>query len=287
MSELKQDLFPLKHSIFDPTGNITALVEDSVDIPMQPAAASELMRLHPEVEQVGFVSSSPAGSPLIGELRMAGGEFCGNASMSAAALLQMKQMRECGSDPSKEETVTVFLKASGAGKPVKITLKRETEDSFRASIRMPEAKGIENIPLSFGAMSGRIPLVRMEGISHLIIEPSSAFFPLLSDREAAGKAVRKWCGEIGADGLGLMFLNGSGSGLQMTPLVYVPGSGTVFWEHSCASGSSAAGMFLADKTGRKQTVTLHEPGGSLAVTSDPGSKITVLRGNVRLMQSFG
>ena len=45
----------MRYSILDPTGNITALVESPVDPAAQPEAAREIMRLHPEVEQVGFL----------------------------------------------------------------------------------------------------------------------------------------------------------------------------------------------------------------------------------------
>ena len=66
----------MRYRIFDPTGNVTALVEDAVEPALQPEAAAEIMRVHPEVEQVGFVSLNGA----LPSLRMAGGEFCGNAS---------------------------------------------------------------------------------------------------------------------------------------------------------------------------------------------------------------
>ena len=76
----------LKYCIFDPTGNITALVETAVDIADQPAAASHIMELEPDVEQVGFISyaEDPAAGVAPVSLRMAGGEFCGNATMCAA-----------------------------------------------------------------------------------------------------------------------------------------------------------------------------------------------------------
>ena len=69
----------------------------------------------------------------------------------------------------------------------------------------------------------------------------------------------------------------------MTPLVYIPGSGTVFWENSCASGSAAVGMYLADGNAAPTEVSLREPGGVLHVTSDRTG--TRLRGNVRLAAS--
>ncbi|MBO5502893.1 MAG: hypothetical protein J5969_00265, partial [Lachnospiraceae bacterium] len=67
--------------ILDPTGNITALVEGDVPVSRQLETAARIMQLRPETEQVGFVKLS--GEQI--QLRMAGGEFCGNASMSAAA----------------------------------------------------------------------------------------------------------------------------------------------------------------------------------------------------------
>ena len=78
-----------------------------------------------------------------------------------------------------------------------------------------------------------------------------------------------------------MFLDAARS--RLTPLVYIPGSGTVFWENSCASGSSAAGMYLAARTGAPVGLTLAEPGGSLRVSSDPGGGETWLYGRVRLL----
>ena len=53
MSGISEDL---KYYIFDPTGNITALVETAVDVAEQPAAASRIMELEPDVEQVGFIT---------------------------------------------------------------------------------------------------------------------------------------------------------------------------------------------------------------------------------------
>ena len=44
----------LRYSILDPTGNITAIVESPVEIARQPELASRIMRLRPEVEQVGL-----------------------------------------------------------------------------------------------------------------------------------------------------------------------------------------------------------------------------------------
>lgn len=245
----------LRYSIFDPTGNITALVESEVPVPEQPAVASALMRLHPETEQVGFVRGD--------SLRMAGGEFCGNASMCAAALLLLKR------GAAGAARTPVRLRVSGASRPVETVLRREDGESFAAEICMPPALEIGAREFSFGALHGSLPLVRLEGISHLLIREGSAFFALLCKRPDAEAAVRAFCEELGAEGLGLLFLEESAEARRMTPLVYIPGSGTVFWENSCASGSAALGMALAAEANAPVDLSLHEPGGVLRVRCDP------------------
>ena len=262
----------IRYSILDPTGNVTALVETPVEPARQPGLAAALMRRHPAVEQVGFLRpDSPEGLP---ELRMAGGEFCGNASMCAAALLRLNAGQGSGD---------TLLRVSGASRPVALTLRTEG-DGWLAEILMPPALEITGAALAYGDRSGTLPLVRLEGISHLVIEPESAFFALLYDRAAAEQAVKRFCATLNADGLGLLFLEGSGNERRMTPLVYIPGSGTVFWENSCASGSAAVGVYLAEKTKRAAALALREPGGILRVSSDPTRSETRLRGRVRLLE---
>ena len=265
---------PIEYVLADPTGNLTILAETPVPPAQQPDIASRLMTLEPSAEQVGFVSD---GGDCDIVLRMAGGEFCGNAAMSAAALYLLRR----GSEAVEQETVR--LQVSGAAEPVEVRLSRKANDSFRAAVRMPQAQAVEEEKLRFADLCGRLPLVRMEGISHILVEPGSVFFPLLEDRAAAEGAVCAWCKELSADGLGLMFLAEDADGCRMTPLVYVPGSGTVFWENACASGSSAVGMALAARTGKAVELSLRQPGGLLRVESDPVSGETWLYGRTRLI----
>lgn len=272
----------LRYSIIDPTGNITALVEDEVAVPDQPRVASRIMSLQPQVEQVGFVrftASAMGDTPVDGELRMAGGEFCGNATMSAAALLLLRQKQ-----PSRmgDDTVTVRLAVSGAARPVEVRLRRTGQHSFDASILMPDALAVCERRFSFEGVSGTLPVVLMEGISHVIVQPDSAFFWLRDDAAAAERAVRLWCAGLEADGLGLMFVEKGTSERRLTPLVYVPAADTVFWENSCASGSAATAMCLAAQGGAPCHVALHEPGGTLRVSCDPSGEGTRLYGRARL-----
>ena len=283
--------------ILDPTGNITALVEGDVPVSRQPETAARIMRLRPETEQVGFVRMRGAdhaeesaqdtegqnetlNSGIQVRLRMAGGEFCGNASMSAAALYRY---RTGGAYPAGSDTwASVSLAVSGAAEPVEVRLREipAAGPAWSARVKMPKASGIE----PFEDMT----LVRMQGISHMIIEEGSRFFHLKNDKSAAEAAVREWCGRLSADGLGLMFLERAEAAQRwkMTPLVYVPGSGTVFWENSCASGTAATGMCFTSRSGKKEELALQEPGGELQVMSDPETGETWLSGTVRLTEEF-
>lgn len=272
----------IQYSILDPTGNITALAESDVETGLQPSVAACLMERRPEVEQVGFVRLQPDGGEPT--LRMAGGEFCGNAAMSAAALYLIRRSERQGTALPPGEEETVCLRVSAVAQPVEVRLRAEAPGCFRAGVHMPPALDIDNRMFSFGTLSGKLPVVWMEGISHVVVEPGCVFWALLTDRTAAGKAVRDWCAALSADGLGLMFLDGDAPRRRLTPLVYVPGSGTVFWESSCASGSTAAGMYLAAKTGSSVDMSFQEPGGVLRVASDPARGETWLYGRVKLVE---
>jgi diaminopimelate epimerase len=219
-------------------------------------------------------------------MEMAGGEFCGNATMCAAALFAIRSGLQGGA---------VHVEVSGASAPLEVTLERQAALSFGAAVCLPPALGIDGLRLAGELFPGSepltLPMVKMEGISHIIIEPDSGFFGLKDDPALAESLLRSWCGELGAECLGMMFLGETGaankegaSSRQMTPLVYVPGADTMFWENSCASGTAAAGMYLAAKTGAAVDVTLDEPAGQLRVESDPATGQTVLHGSVIMRQ---
>ena len=83
----------LKYYLFDPTKNMTILVETPVPAESQPFVASRLLQAEPTAEQVGFVSAGDAACDIA--LRMAGGEFCGNATR-AFGLLTAKERNLTG-----------------------------------------------------------------------------------------------------------------------------------------------------------------------------------------------
>ena len=245
----------INYVLMDPTGNMTVLVETPVPAASQPFCASRLMEREPTAEQVGFVTPA-ADEDSDTVLRMAGGEFCGNAAMSAAALFCLRRGRTDGG--------TVRVRVSGADEPVTVTLCPDGEGGFACEVQMPR-------PVRITEFAGR-PLVELPGISHMIVtEPMT--------RDAAEQEVKRCCASLGADALGLMLLDDAAQ--RLTPLVYVPGADTLYWENSCASGTAAVGAYLAAREGRAVSRTLAEPAGALGVTAAPEGA-PLLRGRVLL-----
>ena len=278
----------IEYSIFDPTGNITALVESPVERARQPEAAAWILQKHPEVEQVGFVDFGSRENTLQGSLRMAGGEFCGNASMSAAALCALRSLEETSTEMS------VCLRVSGAQDPVAVRLIRTGKESFRAEVQMPPVLGIADREFEYGGRKEKLPAVRMEGISHIMIGEGSPFYGLKENPQDAEAAVRRWCGELDAAGLGLMFLSlrerrnrGKSLVYDLTPLVFIPAGDTVYWEHSCASGTACCGMYVGKREGDPAAIiAFSEPGGILTTMNTPKKPGIILGGNVRYTGTY-
>ena len=279
----------IEYYVFDPTGNITALSVTDVHPEDRPSAAAVIMAAEPSVEQVGFVRfNEGAGVPV--ELDMAGGEFCGNATMCSAALYLTMNDKAKKSARNSKGDYSVDVKVSGTSGPLTVNLKQTGENCFESSVAMPQAKGIEYLTLemSWPGFSGSVcmPVVTLEGITHLIAEPGSDVFGLLEDKETAEKILKVWWDFLRPECLGMMFMDKGDKVRKLIPLVYVPGADTMFWENSCASGSAAAGMYLAARAGSPVDITFDEPAGRLRVESDPLAQRTILHGSVKLTCNY-
>ena len=122
--------------LFDPSGNITALIPVPEEGACSPAAAEAVMNTESVCEQVGFVL--PGTDLCDARLRMAGGEFCGNAALCTAALTAVASGVPVGS------TVRLRIAVSGADEPVSVALDRREDGFFTGSVIMPpvtEVKG--------------------------------------------------------------------------------------------------------------------------------------------------
>ena len=281
----------MRYSIFDPTGNITALVETDVPVQEQPAVAAFVQARHPVAEQVGFVRFNPADNNDVPsdsipvQLRMAGGEFCGNATMSAAAWYLMRE-----APLSKDESRAVKVAVDGVEHPLTVVLTADAAKEYDACLAFPCAMTVGREELLYEKDRKEVLCVQMEGITHLIPDDQDGLYELKNDPEKAAAAVRYFCDQLHCEALGIMFLekdrDGRKDSYQLTPLVYVPRSNTLFWEHSCASGTAACGYAIANERGDAAELVFTEPGGVMRISFDPSGGELLLHGHTRLVSEL-
>ena len=245
----------------DPTGNITLLAPLPPDIADTGREALKLMALEPAAEQVGFLGGSGPGYDI--SLQMAGGEFCGNAALSAAAVFCMNSCR----GNYAEDTVRVSV--SGAAEPVPVMIRQTGSNIFSGTVSMPVPLDISTSEFRCDGKDFSLPVVRFEGITHLL-----SFRPL--PKQTAEKIVKEQCAAVQADALGLMQIDPDAG--TLLPFVYVPKSGTLFWEGSCASGTAAAGSWLRKNRGQGKW-EFTEPAGSLIIEAPADGRL-LLTGSV-------
>jgi len=237
------------YSVLNPTGNITAIVTQWTQTDLA-GAADRIMAAEPAVEQVGFLSRGA--EVCDGALQMAGGEFCGNASMCAAAMLADEKGCKAG------ERMRITLRVSGSEEPVSVELEKLSSGGYRGKVKMPSALGISEILISEGE-EVTVPLIYMPGIVHALVPEDFGI-------ERTEKLLPGLCAQLKAAAMGAMLVDGNFS--RISPVVYVPGANTLVREHSCASGTAAAGVWLSQKTGGNIRRSFTEPGGCLTVETN-------------------
>lgn len=243
----------IDYYLINPTENITLLVETPVPQELQPFVASELLRIENRGEQVGFIEQNGEYDICV---RMAGGEFCGNAALSAAAVYLKN-------NPYKSD-ISICL----SGIPLSVKVNEETDSNFKFSAYLKNNSQVENIFFEDNGKKYEFPIVSLGGISHIIAEKFCVDF----DPE---NVIKKICKNINTSALGIMIFDEEQKAL--TPLVFVPDGNTLYWEKSCASGTIALGAYLFYRTGKRVSLSVNEPGGMLGITADKDS--LVLLGN--------
>ena len=237
----------VQYARLNPTGNMTAIVTSPVPRAEQPRVAARLMaRGGAFAEQVAFLEGAALPGARI-RLQMMGGEFCGNASMSLAALLAL------GDGLADGVEATYPLEVSGAEGLVNCRVRREGA-SFRGTVEMPLPEEILEAELFSGTA---LPLVRFPGIAHAIV-PEAMLEP-----EAAQARIPALCEELNADAMGLLLTDANFT--RMRPLVYVRATNSAVWEHGCGSGTAALGAYAAARSGRDAALAVSQSGGTICV----------------------
>ena len=232
----------------DPAGNITVFVLDPVEKAQRAAIAEKIMAIPAlKAEQVGYACA--AEDDVDGHMEMMGGEFCGNAAISAAAII-------IGClEPDGGSARELVLEVSGVPNVVPVKICAES-GGYCGTVSMPLPESVSSFDFRLGDDTCTLPLVRFPGICHSIVSGGGL------SRETAQRCISDWCRQLDAEALGLMFYDESVGSLE--PLVYVASTDTAVWESSCASGTAAVAAYLACARGGDVSISLSEPCGVLS-----------------------
>ena len=232
------------YSLYDPSGNITALVEDADLNIDRAAAAAQIMSDEPRCEQVGFIEPVRGDEDI--RIAMAGGEFCGNAVFTAAV-----HFAELNADAIGEGK-TAVIKVCDAGTDGLIDVAVEKlPDGYKCSYMFPMQLEMTDI--------GGYKAVVLQGMTHCIL------WDPMPDRDAE-RLIKELAAKSPSEAFGLMFVDAQR--LTVRPLVYVKDPETLVWENSCASGSAAIALALAEYWETPFFDTLSFPGGDISISVD-------------------
>jgi len=245
-----EDVF-LKYIKYIPSGNNTALVLKKDFTSKQIREINEyILKQNKNIEQVGFLENRD--NP---ELQMAGGEFCGNATRSAAHF---------------------YLD----GKPGNIKIRVNGKNYINAGVYQDGNAWCE-IPLYYGndmiiEKEFGIYQVIMDGIISIVIQEQVAKQYLINKSELkdiAVKFIEKY--NLGNNkAVGVIFVE-KNEKLKIHPVVWVRDVNTLYYETACGSGSTAVAMVEAYLTGENKYLEIVQPSGLSII-----SEITVKDKNI-------
>ena len=240
----KASVTNVKYSIYRPAGNDTAFVYGLEYTQEQRKKINDLiMAKHPNVEQVGFIELNH--KP---ELQMAGGEFCGNATRSAAS---------------------IYLN----GKSGDLQMFVNSKDLINAGVDK-EGKAWCEIPLYHGddvstEIEPGIFIAKMNGMVTVVVQDDKAK-KYLDDRDNLKSwgmnFIHKYHLEY-SEAVGVMFCEIVKGVIKINPIVWVKAIKTLFYETACGSGTTATCMVEAFLKKQSVKIDILQPSG-LIITAD-------------------
>lgn len=256
-----------------PLGNTTVFLRGEVVREARAALLAEAMDYdHLAAEQAGFLVA-PHFEEALFRIEMSGGEFCGNATLSAAALAA-----------SEGAESPFFVECSGAAKPLRAEACPLGAGRWLARAEMPQAHEVRHLSLE-GILLGKLPFggaaicVSLPGIAHLVVE--AADLSAADYDELLARLMR----ETAADAYGVVPFERLGRDhFRIRPYVAVPSAKSRVFERACGSGSLALALAEGSKRGR---IAVEQPGGTLFVETGKrffleGEVLISCRGTVEL-----
>lgn len=309
-----------------PGGNATIILTDpDMEPACLPAVSARLMDpMHIQAEQVGALYGAglaPAALPGVQSdlphLQMMGGEFCVNATRSAALLLARQgAFVRLNLPESRHEAWTGALTVSGMDGPVP-TLAASDAESLEEALRVVSAGSVRatseknvSVPatatllycaaridcaapgVSCVEQDPGVTLVTMPGIQHLLVDIALNSLPdLLSPAWKATSAVwRARCGLAGSPASGVIWYEHLDKGYRIWPAVEVAATGSEHLETACGSASLAMALMhrltnggAGDKKTPAAADILQPSGETLRVFMEPRSDRAWIAGPVHLV----
>lgn len=260
---------------WSPSGNTTLLFPaESVTGAQQAATASQALMPHLlGGEQAGFCHLRER------RLRMAGGEFCVNATRAFGALLALEEertARQAGTPHHEAVREHAFeVQVSGWQGPVGVRVRGSLPEwRVAADLELPACPMQQPAP--------GVTLVRLPGIAHLLLDERHVF---PEDFLAASALLRREYELAALPASGVVWWRQVQHQLEMFPVVHVRDAGTTCLENACGSGALALGLRLCP-AGARRVFTILQPGGEpLEVTVDRqgGAVRATVDGPVRLV----
>lgn len=240
----------------NPVGNMTIFILDQIPRKDHVYISKKLMDYsNVHAEQVGFIESSTKDKSLL-RLQMMGGEFCGNAARSLAAYMahnNYPQVKRLG------KLYEVSLEVSGIDKIIHCKVEKlKKSNTYLSKIEMPLPISIKEMDIHYEENSIKIIKVDFPGIIHFIVDTNK-----INNKDRFYDVIKETMKDQIYDAFGIMYYNYSDK--FMEPLVYVKATDSLFWESSCASGTSALGCALSFADKKSINEDVFQPGGSLRI----------------------
>ncbi len=233
-------------------GNTTAFFDDDVSSKDYALIARYAMDSdYLAAEQVGFIVAPHEKNTLM-RLEMAGGEFCGNATLALAALAVRRGDARTGDD--------IVLECSGAPEPMRAIVLEQKGASYHVRSSMPKGATIEQANFIVRGKTYTGGLIDMNGIVHLCIESDEGISAAEYDRLMDALIER-----TESDAYGIVCYRREGKGLYaIRPYICVPAEESRVYEKACGSGSLALSMWL-HREGAGDAFDIAQPCGTIHV----------------------
>ncbi len=199
-------------------------------------------------EQVGFITR-PEDKGSVIRLEMAGGEFCGNASLAAAAYAVYKGI---------SDKTNFNIEVSGADYPLECNVKAVSPFIYNAECEMPKPISVEKHTVNIEDHNLTGSLVNFDGISHYVFDKWQ------EDKLKLDMVLEAVLSSVEAKAVGVIpYKKLDRDRYEIMPYVWVRETGSRVFERGCGSGSMALGIHLKGQV--EGELNIVQPGGIITV----------------------